>query len=97
MLVAQRPAGKGRAGLGQLVHLAGDGDAFDGGAGGKAAFPAEPAHQADRAIRGVLARFVETPQPLREDRLERIDPHLADQDQDFAQVGPVSLRDVIAS
>jgi len=74
-----------------VLELAADGDPFRGRASGEVALPAQPGHDAERPVRGVLAGLVESPQSLGEDRFQGVDSRLSDSDQRLAELDVVRM------
>ena len=86
MLVAKVATSESLFRLWQTFQLLADFNPFGGGASRQLALPFQPGGDAQRAIGGVLTRFVEPAHAGCEDRFQRVDSNFADQDQQLAEL-----------
>ncbi len=95
VLIADVAAGKRFSGLRQLLELARDPNPLGRGAARQLATPFQPGDDGKRPVGGIFAGIIEPPEPVGEDRLERVDAGLADLDQTLAQLLAIGLADPV--
>jgi hypothetical protein len=91
VLISQLAARKGGFSPWKLLEVLAYLDPLGGGATRKIALPLQPGGNTQRAVGRVLARLVETADTAGEDRLQRIDACLADEDQQLTQFGTIGI------
>jgi len=84
VLIADVAAGKRFSGLRQLLELARDPNPLGRGAARQLATPLQPGDDGKRPVGGIFAGIIEPPEPVGEDRLERVDARFPDLDQALA-------------
>jgi len=91
MLEPEVAAGKGLSGPWQVFQLFADLNALGGGTSRQLALPFEPGGYAQRAVGGILTGLVEPAHPGDEGGFQRVDPGLANQDEQLTELRTVGL------